>query len=67
MKLTVVINTDLGWDNIVAIFDRDKFTKQQLQEVFNTDDGYVVKDWHQVTECLDEFYSDIDEDGLEDE
>lgn len=41
-KVYVVTSVELGWDCIVGVFDPKKVTKEQLEERFNINDGYVV-------------------------
>ena len=43
-KVYVVTSTDLGWDCIVGVFDPEKVTKEQLEEQFTSEGGYVVFD-----------------------
>jgi hypothetical protein len=34
----IVINPELGWDNVVGIFDPDHITREQLEAEFPEDD-----------------------------
>jgi hypothetical protein len=45
MNLLVVINTDLGWDNIVGIFDASKVSKEELEAEYLEDQACIVMDW----------------------
>lgn len=42
MKVYVVVNLELGWDNIVGVFEWSKFTEDEILERFPRDDMYVV-------------------------
>ena len=37
----VVTNSELGWDNVIAVFDADMFTKEEVQRTFNSKYDYV--------------------------
>lgn len=54
-KVYVVVNLELGWDNIVGVFSWDKFTKEELLERFPRDDKYVI-----FEKCVDEDLSDYE-------
>lgn len=41
-KVYVVVNLELGWDNVVGVFSWDKFTEEELSECFPSDDDYVI-------------------------
>lgn len=40
----VVINTELGWDNIVAVFDQEDVSFEQLLEIFPEGESYYIDD-----------------------
>lgn len=40
----VVINLDLGWDNVVGIYDMEDVTFEQLEEFFPEDERYYISD-----------------------
>lgn len=40
-KVFVVTDSDLGWDNVVGVFDASLFTREQLEKVFNSPSNYV--------------------------
>jgi hypothetical protein len=44
MKKTVwvVQNLDLGWDNVVALFNLEDYTFEQLNEVFPEESRYYI-------------------------
>lgn len=42
MKVYVVVNLELGWDNIVGVFDWNKFSTEELEERFPKDDSYCI-------------------------
>jgi hypothetical protein len=43
MKLFVVIDPALGWDNVVGIFSAKQFSKEELYEHFPSD-IYIITD-----------------------
>jgi len=40
-KVYVVTNGELGWDNVVGVFDADKITKEELSKHFNEKYDYI--------------------------
>ena len=42
MKVYIVVNLVLGWDNIVGVFDWNKFTDDELYNRFPQSDEYVI-------------------------
>lgn len=40
-KVFVVTDSDLGWDNVVGVFDASLFTREQLEKVFNSPRAYI--------------------------
>lgn len=41
MKVYVVVNLELGWDNVVGVFDWDKFTEDEILERFPREQMYM--------------------------
>ena len=42
MKIVyVVTGFDLGWDNVVGVYDADKVSLEQLQELFPNNEYYI--------------------------
>lgn len=40
-KVYVVTGFDLGWDNVVATFDPNKVTQEQIEKRFPEDNYYI--------------------------
>ena len=38
----MVVNLDCGWDNIVGVFEWNKFTKDEVLERFPRDEMYAI-------------------------
>lgn len=51
MKPILIINTDLGWDNVACILDADAMTEDQYEEVVEVCEraNLVMIDWQSVT------------------
>jgi hypothetical protein len=41
-EVYVVTSTDLGWDCVVDVFDANSVSKESLEEVFDSEDGYII-------------------------
>lgn len=50
-KVFVVTGFELGWDNVVGVFDADVVTKDDLLNQFPKDDYYIAE--HDVEHQLD--------------
>lgn len=50
MKLYVVICADLGWDNIIGIYDASKVNKEELELKYPENQGNIVMDWFTLKE-----------------
>lgn len=51
MKPILIINTDLGWDNVAHILDAEEMTEAQFEEVEKIceRDCLVMVDWQSVS------------------
>ena len=43
MQVYIVINPELGWDNVVGVFDPSKVTKEELENAFPESKGYILE------------------------
>ncbi len=55
-KVYVVTNAQLGWDNVVAVFDATLFTKEDIEATFNGSYEYVAE--HTVQSDLESWATD---------
>ena len=55
-KVYVVTNGQLGWDNVVAVFDATLFTKEDIEAAFNGYYEYVAE--HMVQTDLESWGTD---------
>lgn len=55
-KVYVVTNSQLGWDNVVAVFDAALFTKTDIEATFNAPYEYVAE--HTVQTDLEGWATD---------
>lgn len=54
MEVCVVVNLELGWDNIVGVFDPYEVSRTELEERFPKKNQYYV--FHKVVETnLDDY------------
>lgn len=53
MRVVIVVGLDLGWDNIVAVFEEGKHPKEDLEKTFPQEDRYII------------FYKDLEEYDLD--
>jgi hypothetical protein len=42
LKVVIVTNAELGWDNIVAVFKEGQYSKGELEKTFPRDNGYFI-------------------------
>lgn len=42
MQVYIVTSPNLGWDNIVGVFDPSAVTKEELEKAFPKSEGYVL-------------------------
>lgn len=55
-KVYVITNSQLGWDNVVAVFDANLFTKAEIEATFNGTYDYVAE--HTVQTDLEGWATD---------
>ena len=54
MKTVIIVkDLELGWDNIVGVFDADVITIESLQQTF-PDKEYIIQDYS-VEQCVDNY------------
>lgn len=51
MKPILIINTDLGWDNVTCILDAEKMTEDQHKRVKEACESrsLILIDWQSIT------------------
>ena len=49
----IVTNVEFGWDCIVGVFDSDTVSYEELEQKFDTDNGYIIFDRHVETNTDD--------------
>lgn len=42
MDLYIVKNLELGWDDIIAVFDASKYSLEEIKEVFNGKQEIII-------------------------
>lgn len=61
MRLTLVVNPELGWDSVVTVLDRDRVTQDQydsLEELCERN-NYILIDWKYL-EDVESFLRDYE-------
>lgn len=56
-KVFIVIDPELGWDNVIGVFSGTKYTKAELQEAFK-DQGNIIVKSRDVETDLDAYLED---------